>query len=100
MGDAGIGKSRIARALLDAVAGEPHTRIRYQCSPYHRDSALWPVIQQLGHAAGFADDDPTDARLDKLEALLARGGECRRHGTVDRRPARPGRRGALRAARV
>ena len=63
VGDAGIGKSRIARALLDAVAGEPHTRIRYQCSPYHRNSALWPVIQQLGHAAGFTNHDPTDARL-------------------------------------
>lgn len=69
-GEAGIGKSRIARALLDTVADEPHIRIRYQCSPYHRDSALWPVIQQLGHAAGFARDDLPEARLDKLEVLL------------------------------
>ena len=72
VGEAGIGKSRIMRALLDTVAGEPHTRIRYQCSPYHRDSALWPVIQQLGHAAGFARDDLPDARLDKLDVLLGR----------------------------
>ena len=54
VGEAGIGKSRISRALLDALADEPHTRIRYQCSPYHTDSALWPVIQQLSRAAGFA----------------------------------------------
>ncbi|HSA80013.1 MAG TPA: adenylate/guanylate cyclase domain-containing protein [Geminicoccaceae bacterium] len=73
IGEAGIGKSRIVRALLDAIADEPHTRIRYQCSPYHTDSALWPVIQQLTHAAGLADDDSTEARLDKLEALLAQG---------------------------
>ncbi len=53
VGEAGIGKSRISRALLDAVADEPHIRIRYQCSPYHTDSALWPVIQQLTHAAGI-----------------------------------------------
>ena len=40
VGEAGIGKSRITKALLDAVAEEPHIRIRYQCSPYHTDSAL------------------------------------------------------------
>jgi class 3 adenylate cyclase len=70
--EAGIGKSRITRALLDALADEPHTRIRYQCSPYHPDSALWPVIQQLGHAAGLEADESADTRLDKLEALLER----------------------------
>ena len=74
LGEAGIGKSRISRALLDAVADEPHTRIRYQCSPYHTDSALWPVTQQLSHAAGFGGDDDPDARLDKLEALLDQAG--------------------------
>ena len=72
VGEAGIGKSRISRALLDAVANEPHTRVRYQCSPYHADSPLWPVIQQLSHAAGLGADDPVEARLDKLEALLDR----------------------------
>jgi class 3 adenylate cyclase/predicted ATPase len=76
VGEAGIGKSRIARALLDAVADQPHTRIRYQCSPYHGDSAFWPVIQQLGRAAGFAGDDSAETRLDKLEALLARAGNA------------------------
>jgi predicted ATPase len=72
VGEAGIGKSRISRALLDSLAEEPHFRIRYQCSPSHTDSALWPVIQQLNYAAGLAADDPT--RLDKLEALLERAG--------------------------
>jgi predicted ATPase len=72
VGEAGIGKSRISRALLDALADEPHFRVRYQCSPYHTDSALWPVIQQLNHAVGLSPDDPVGARLDKLEALLDR----------------------------
>jgi class 3 adenylate cyclase/predicted ATPase len=76
VGEAGIGKSRISRALLDALAEEPHARIRYQCSPYHSDSALWPVIQQLTFAAGIADDDPEEAKLDKLEALFHRSGEA------------------------
>ena len=71
-GEAGIGKSRITEALVETVAGEPHFLLRYQCSPYHADSALYPVIQQLAHAAGFAADDSGDRRLDKLEALLAR----------------------------
>ncbi len=73
-GEAGIGKSRISRALLDALAEETHFRVRYQCSPYHTDSAFWPVIQQLNYAAGLAADDPLEARLDKLEALLDRAG--------------------------
>jgi predicted ATPase/adenylylsulfate kinase-like enzyme len=72
-GEAGIGKSRITEALVQELGAEPHIRIRYQCSPYHGDSALWPVIQQLGHAAGFVTGEPPEARLDKLEALLARG---------------------------
>jgi len=51
---------------------EPHLRLRYFCSPYHLDSALFPIIDQLGRAAGFARDDPPAAKLEKLEALLAR----------------------------
>ena len=72
VGEAGIGKSRISRALLDALAAEPHVRVRYQCSPYHTDSALWPVVQQLRHAAGLKANDPIEVLLDKVEALLAR----------------------------
>jgi class 3 adenylate cyclase/predicted ATPase len=74
VGEAGIGKSRVSRALLDAVADEPHNRVRYQCSPYHTDSALWPAIQQLNHAAGLGVDDPVETKLDKLEVLLGRAG--------------------------
>src|SRR4029077_18352087 len=46
-------------------------RLRYFCSPYHQDSALYPFIEQLGRASGFARDDPPAAKLEKLEALLA-----------------------------
>jgi class 3 adenylate cyclase/predicted ATPase len=74
-GEAGIGKSRITEALVEAVRGEPHFLVRYQCSPYHADSALYPVIQQLAHAAGIAADDDLDRRLDRLEALLRRASD-------------------------
>jgi class 3 adenylate cyclase/predicted ATPase len=70
-GEAGIGKSRLTAVLLERLATEPHTRLRYFCSPQHTDSALYPVIRQMERAAGFAHDDKTQARLDKLDALLA-----------------------------
>src|SRR5262247_477747 len=70
-GEPGIGKSRLAAALAERIASEPHTRLRYQCSPYHTNSALRPFIAQLERAAGFKADDTSEQRLDKLEALLA-----------------------------
>jgi len=71
-GEAGIGKSRLTAALLEHLAGEPHTRLRYFCSPQHTDSALYPVIGQMARAAGLAHDDAAQATLDKLDMLLAR----------------------------
>ena len=71
IGEAGIGKSRMIEALLDELASEAHARINLQCTPYHSDSALYPVIQYLNRAAGFAPADPPDVRTDKLHALLA-----------------------------
>ena len=70
-GEPGIGKSRLTAALLERVASEPHTRLRYFCSPQHTDSALYPIITQMERAAGFAHDDAAQAKLDKLDALLA-----------------------------
>jgi predicted ATPase/class 3 adenylate cyclase len=70
-GEAGIGKSRLTAALIERVAEEPHTRLRYFCSPQHTDSALYPIIGQIERAAGLAHDDTPGAKLDKLDALLA-----------------------------
>jgi class 3 adenylate cyclase/tetratricopeptide (TPR) repeat protein len=70
-GEPGIGKSRITQTLRERVAQEPHTRLRYQCSPYYTNSALYPVVEQIERAAGFARSDDTDAKLDKLEAVLS-----------------------------
>jgi class 3 adenylate cyclase len=71
-GEPGIGKSRLTAALLESVAAEWHTRLRYLCSPQHTDSALYPIIGQIERAAGLAHDDAAQARLDKLDAVLAR----------------------------
>ncbi len=70
-GEAGIGKSRLTAALLERLATEPHTRLRYFCSPQHTDSAFYPIIGQMERAAGLAHDDTPQAKLDKLDALLA-----------------------------
>src|SRR2546430_2967437 len=72
-GEPGIGKSRLAAALAERSSRQPHTRLRYQCSPYHTNSALRPFITQLERAAGFKADDTPEQRLDKLEAVLALG---------------------------
>jgi predicted ATPase/class 3 adenylate cyclase len=70
-GEPGIGKSRLTAALMERLAGEPHTRLRYFCSPQHTESALYPIISQMKRAAGFTHEDNAQAKLDKLHALLA-----------------------------
>ena len=74
-GEAGIGKSRLTRALQERLAEEPHTPLIYHCSPYHQDSALHPIIGQLLRAADIERDDSAETKLDKLEALLAQSSE-------------------------
>jgi class 3 adenylate cyclase/predicted ATPase len=70
-GEAGIGKSRLTAAVLERLSGEAHTRLRYFCSPQHTDSAFYPISGQMERAAGLAHDDKPQAKLDKLDALLA-----------------------------
>jgi len=70
-GEPGIGKSRLTAALSERLATDPHARLRYFCSPYRQDSALYPFITQLERAAGFARDNTAEAKCAKLAALLA-----------------------------
>lgn len=70
-GEPGIGKSRIADFILQRPSGEPHNRLRLLCSPHHQDSALHPLLAQLGRAIGFLREDTDEQRLDKIEAALA-----------------------------
>ncbi|MEP7343811.1 MAG: AAA family ATPase [Gemmatimonadaceae bacterium] len=69
-GEPGIGKSRLTQVLRE-IAGEAYTALRYQCSPYHINSALYPLTEQFELAAGFARDDTPEKKLDKLERVLA-----------------------------
>src|SRR6185437_5951958 len=81
-GEAGIGKSRLSAALMEAVTAEAHTRLRYFCSPQHTDSAFYPLIGQFERAAGFAHGDTSQAKLDKLDALLAQTATSRQDAAL------------------
>jgi class 3 adenylate cyclase/predicted ATPase len=70
-GEPGIGKSRLSQSLGEQIANEPHARLRYQCSPYHTNSALFPITTQLQIAARIEPDDSSELKLEKLEAVLA-----------------------------
>jgi class 3 adenylate cyclase/tetratricopeptide (TPR) repeat protein len=72
-GEPGIGKSRIAETVVERIGADPHTRLRYFCSPHHQDSTLYPSIAQLERAASLRRDDTDEQRLNKLEKLLAQG---------------------------
>ena len=70
-GEPGIGKSRIAETIVERLGDDPHTRLRHFCSPQHTDSAVYPTISQLKRAAGFTHEDKSQAKLNKLDVLLA-----------------------------
>jgi predicted ATPase/class 3 adenylate cyclase len=75
--EAGIGKSRLADALRERIADEPHARLQYYCSSHHQDSTLYPIVAQLERAAGFVRDDEPADRLRKLEVSLAHSSATR-----------------------
>src|SRR5258706_2728277 len=70
-GEPGIGKSRLVFALKEEIKRDPHHCLRLQCSPHRVQTAFYPVINQLEHAAGFAAGDGDATKLEKLVALLA-----------------------------
>jgi class 3 adenylate cyclase/predicted ATPase len=69
-GEPGIGKSRLTVALQERLQHQPHSRVRYFCSPHHTDNALYPTITQLERAADFERRDTSETKLDKLVSLL------------------------------
>lgn len=72
--EAGVGKSRIVRSLREQL-GDGYMPISHYGSPYHTNTALYPIIRLLERAAGFERADPPEIRLEKLESLLALGSD-------------------------
>jgi predicted ATPase/class 3 adenylate cyclase len=69
-GEPGIGKSRIVETFRQMISGSSQLTLRYQCSPYHVDSALFPIIGELEQTLKISSKDASSAKLEKLEALL------------------------------
>ena len=69
-GEPGIGKSRILSSLRERIETQGAQALRFQCSPYYVNSAFWPIIDNFERALKFTRDETTDAKLDKLEALV------------------------------
>lgn len=70
-GEAGIGKSRIAREFRDGLQSQPHTDVQCQCSPFFSNSPMHPFVERIERDAGFQQDETPGERLVKLETLLA-----------------------------
>jgi class 3 adenylate cyclase len=69
-GEAGIGKSSLVDTLRAQVRREGLTRIAIRCSPYHTNSALYPVIAHVQQALRFERHDTAEEKLAKLEQAL------------------------------
>jgi len=69
-GEAGIGKTALSQAIEAQVIGEGYTRIIFRCSPYHRNSALYPVITHLQRVFRFSEDESSESKLHKIERLV------------------------------
>ena len=70
-GEPGIGKSRLVQELKEQLAHEGVTRIEFRCSPYHQNSALYPIIDHLQHLLQFAREDGPATKLEKLQHTLS-----------------------------
>jgi class 3 adenylate cyclase/ABC-type transport system involved in cytochrome c biogenesis ATPase subunit len=81
-GEAGIGKSRLLEALAERVREEPHRLLRCQCSPYHRNSVLFPFKIMLRHRLDISRDLPTQENLDRINRMLERVGRRARSSTL------------------
>jgi class 3 adenylate cyclase/predicted ATPase len=69
-GEAGMGKSRLVRALKERLAEHPHVVVECACSPYYQNSALYPVTDVLNRWLDFRREDSAEQRLSKLETAL------------------------------
>jgi class 3 adenylate cyclase/ABC-type lipoprotein export system ATPase subunit len=81
-GEAGMGKSRLLEALAERVRGERHRLLRCQCSPYHRNSVLFPFKKLLRHRLDIDPDAPAEENLDRIGRMLGQAGRHARSSTL------------------
>src|SRR5213080_1156445 len=65
-GEAGVGKSRLAREFVDGLEGA--TVLIGRCLPYGEGITYWPLAEMVKTVAGISDDDPIEEAFEKLKA--------------------------------
>ena len=68
-GEAGVGKSRLAREFLDGV--ERASVLMGRALPYGEGVTYWPLGEMVKAAAGISDDDPLEEAFEKLRECCA-----------------------------
>jgi len=72
IGEAGIGKSAITRALVDRARSDGIACIEFHCSPFHQSSELKPFAIQIERDAGIVRGDTPAENFTRLRTWLAR----------------------------
>ena len=70
-GEPGIGKSRLSVAFEEAITVDRADVTHFSCSPFHRNTALHPIVERLTHAAGLEEEDDDARRMEKLRTYLS-----------------------------
>jgi class 3 adenylate cyclase/ABC-type lipoprotein export system ATPase subunit len=81
-GEAGMGKSRLLEALAERVREKPHRLLRCQCSPYHRNSVLFPIKTLLRHRLDLGRDLSSQENMDRIRRMLEQVGRRSRSSTL------------------
>ncbi len=80
-GEAGIGKSRLVRALREEVKGQVVARHILQCSPHYSSTALYPAIRLLEQLTGCDRTQPPERQLEAVERTVVGAGLDPREAT-------------------
>ncbi len=67
-GEPGIGKSRLVQVVRERVGKDDALQLEFRCSPYHQNSAFYPVIDFLQGRLQFSREDVPEEKLRKLVA--------------------------------
>lgn len=69
-GEAGIGKSRLARVFKEHLTGQAHLWFVCHCSPFHQTTAFYPIVELLQRVFRFKPNDRGEQKLSKLANTL------------------------------
>jgi class 3 adenylate cyclase/predicted ATPase len=74
VGEAGVGKSRLAYELRERSATVPHTWLECGATPYTESTPFHPVIALVAQGLAFTPEDTAGEKLDKITLALERAG--------------------------